>query len=202
MKRGVEQMTEWEKLLAGKIYNDFDDDLFKRRVAAKKIFRVYNKTDDDQIDERSKLLTKLFKKLGERVWIEPDFRCEYGKNITIGNDVYINFGCIILDCAEVVIGDHVLLGPNVGIYPVNHSIDAKERIQGGCYGKPVTIGRRAWLGGDVKVLAGVTIGEDTIIGAGSVVTQDIPAGVIAAGNPCRVIREITDQDKTDYLQSR
>ena len=194
-------MTEWEKLLAGEIYNDFDADLFQRRVAAKKLFRVYNKTDDDQTEERSVLLTKLLGKVGERVWIEPDFRCEYGKNITIGNDVYINFGCIILDCAEVVIGDHVLIGPNVGIYPVNHSTDAEERIHGGCYGQPVTIGNRVWLGGDVKVLAGGKIGEDTIIGAGSVVTKDIPSGVIAAGNPCRVIRKITDQDKTGYLQS-
>ena len=195
-------MTEWEKLLAGQVYNDFDEDLFNRRVEAKKLFRAYNKTEDDEVEKRAVILKALFKEIGKDVWIEPDFRCEFGKNITIGHHVYINFGCIILDCADVVIGDHVLIGPNCGIYPVNHSYDAEERIQGGCYGKSVKIGDRVWLGGDVKILPGVTIGEDTIIRTGSIVTKDIPAGVIAAGNPCRVIREITDEDKTDYLKNK
>ena len=106
-----------------------------------------------------------------------------------------------LDCARVTIGDNALFGPNIGIYPLNHAIDAEERVKGGCTGTPVHIGKRVWLGGDVKILAGVTIGDDTIIGAGSVVTKSIPSGVIAAGNPCRVIRAITDADKTDYLST-
>ena len=193
-------MTEWERLQNGLLYNDFDEDLFQRRVAAKKLFKAYNKTDDDEIELRKEILHQLFKSIGKNVWIEPEFKCEFGKNITIEDDVYINFGCIILDCAEVTIGSHTLLGPNVGLYAANHSTDATERINGGCYGKPIHIGKNVWLGGDVKVVPGVTIGDSTIIGTGSIVTKDIPSNVIAVGNPCKVIREITDQDKTDYLK--
>ena len=193
-------MTEWERLQNGLLYNDFDEDLFQRRVAAKKLFKTYNRTDDDEIELRNEILQQLFKSIGKNVWIEPDFKCEFGKNITIEDDVYINFGCIILDCAEVTIGSHTLLGPNVGLYAANHSTDATERINGGCYGKPIHIGKNAWLGGDVKVVPGVTIGDNTIIGTGSIVTKDIPSNVIAVGNPCKVIREITDKDKTDYLE--
>lgn len=191
-------MTEWERLQQGLIYNDFDEDLFERRDAAKKLFKAYNKTNDDEGELRNKILQQLFKQIGKNVWIEPDFKCEFGKNITIEDDVYINFGCIILDCAEVTICSHTLFGPNIGLYPVNHSTDAQERINGGCYGKPIHIGKNVWLGGDVKVLAGVTIGDNTIIGTGSIVTKDIPSNVIAVGNPCKVIREITDKDKTEY----
>ena len=194
-------MTEWEKLQNGWIYNDFDPDLFQRRVEAKKLFRAYNRTDDDETEKRQEIMTSLFKNIGRNVWIEPDFRCEFGKNITIEDDVYINFGCIILDCAEVTIGSHTLIGPNVGLYPVNHLTDAEERIHGGCYGKPIHIGKNVWIGGDVKILAGVSIGDNTIIGTGSIVTKDVPASVIAVGNPCKVIKQITEKDKTDYLRS-
>lgn len=193
-------MTEWERMQKGLVYNDFDQDLFNKRVEAKKLFKTYNKTDDEEIDLRNKIMKQLFKNVGENVWIEPDFRCEFGKNITIGDNVYINFGCIILDCSEVTIGSHTLLGPNIGLYAANHSTDATERINGGCYGKPIHIGNNVWLGGDVKVLQGVTIGDNTIIGAGSIVTKDIPDNVIAVGNPCKVIRKITEEDKTDYLE--
>ena len=193
-------MTEWERMQKGLVYNDFDQDLFNKRVEAKKLFKAYNKTDDEEIDLRNKIMKQLFKNVGENVWIEPDFRCEFGKNITIGDNVYINFGCIILDCSEVTIGSHTLLGPNIGLYAANHSTDATERINGGCYGKPIHIGNNVWLGGDVKVLHGVTIGDNTIIGAGSIVTKDIPDNVIAVGNPCKVIRKITEEDKTDYLE--
>lgn len=193
-------MTEWERMQKGLVYNDFDQDLFNKRVEAKKLFKAYNKTDDEEIDLRNKIMKQLFKNVGENVWIEPDFRCEFGKNITIGDNVYINFGCIILDCSEVTIGSHTLLGPNIGLYAANHSTGATERINGGCYGKPIHIGNNVWLGGDVKVLQGVTIGDNTIIGAGSIVTKDIPDNVIAVGNPCKVIRKITEEDKTDYLE--
>ena len=193
-----DDMTAWEKLKQGLVYNDFDKDLFERRVRAKKIFKEYNRTDDAEEVKRQQLLAELFYKIGNNVWIEPDFRCEFGKNIAIGDNVYINFGCIILDCAEVTIGDNTLIGPNIGIYAVNHAFDAEERINGGCFGKPVHIGKRVWLGGDVKITAGVTIGDESIIGAGSIVTKDIPCGVIATGNPCKVIREITDADRLGY----
>lgn len=193
-------MTEWERIESGLVYNDFDADLFDRRVRAKKLFRAYNKTEDDETELRQQLLQQLFKKIGKNVWIEPDFRCEFGTNITIDDDVYINFGCVILDCAEVTIGSHTLLGPNVGLYAANHSIDATERINGGCQGKPIYIGKNVWLGGDVKVVPGVSIGDNTIIGTGSIVTKDIPSNVIAVGNPCHVIREITKEDRTIYFE--
>lgn len=192
-------MNTWERLQAGLVYNDFDDDLFQRRVKAKKLFRAYNASDDDQVELREQLMGELFGSVGKRVWIEPEFKCEFGSNIHIGDDVYINFGCVILDCAKVTIGEHTLLGPNVGLYAANHSTDAEERINGGCYGKPISIGKNCWLGGDVKVVPGVTIGDGTIIGTGSIVTKDIPAGVIAVGNPCHVLRKITDADKSGYL---
>lgn len=193
-------MTEWEKLQIGLMYNDFDTDLFQRRIQAKRLFRKYNQTDDNEVMLRQQIMRELFKNVGTDVWIEPDFHCEFGKNITIENNVYINFGCIILDCADVTIGEHALLGPNIGIYAVNHATDAEERIHGGCYGKPIHIGKRTWLGGDVKILGGVSIGDDTIIGTGSIITKDIPSGVIAAGSPCKIIRAITEKDKTDYLR--
>lgn len=191
-------MTEWEKMQAGEIYNDFDQDLFRRRVEAKKLFRAYNHTEDDEVEKRNEIMKALFKSVGDNVWIEPDFRCEFGKNISIGNDVYINFGCVILDCGQVSIGNNCLIGPNVGIFSGNHTTDAEERAAGGLIPKPITIGNRVWLCGNVSIVPGVRIGDDTIIGAGSVVTHDIPSGVIAAGNPCRVLRKITEKDKLGY----
>ncbi len=195
-------MTEWEKMQAGEIYNDFDEDLFQRRIVAKKLFRAYNLTGDDETEKREGILRKLFKSLGSRVWIEPDFRCEFGKNITIGDDVYINFGCVILDCGQVSIGNNTLIGPNVGIFSGNHTTDAEERAAGGLIPKPISIGNRVWICGNVCIVPGVNIGDDSIIGAGSVVTHDIPSGVIAVGNPCRVLRAITDDDKVGYGLSR
>ncbi len=191
-------MTEWEKMQAGLTYNDFDKDLFNRRVEAKKLFRAYNRTDDDEVDKRNDIMQRLFKHVGENVWIEPDFRCEFGKNITIGNNVYINFGCVILDCGQVSIGDDTLIGPNVGIFSGNHVADAVERTAGGLIPKPVAIGDRVWICGNVSIVPGVRIGDESVIGAGSVVTHDIPSGVIAAGNPCRVLRKITEKDKVGY----
>ena len=191
-------MTEWEKMQAGLTYNDFDKDLFNRRVEAKKLFRAYNRTDDDEVDKRNDIMHRLFRHVGENVWIEPDFRCEFGKNITIGNNVYINFGCVILDCGQVSIGDDTLIGPNVGIFSGNHAADAGERTAGGLIPKPVAIGDRVWICGNVSIVPGVRIGDESVIGAGSVVTHDIPSGVIAAGNPCRVLRKITEKDKVGY----
>lgn len=196
----MKDMTAWEKMQKGMVYDDFDDDLFLRRVEAKKLFKAYNKTTDDEMEERKTLLSKLFHSVGNGVHIEPDFHCEFGKNITIGDQVYINFGCIILDCAEVTIGNNVLIGPNLGIYAVNHGLDPEERIAGACIGKPVHIEDNVWVGGDVKVLAGVTIGEGSVIGAGSIVTKDIPPRVVAAGNPCKVIRPIDENDKLGFVK--
>lgn len=192
-------MTEWEKMQAGLMYNDFDADLFDRRVAAKMLFREFNRTGDDEVERRQALMRQLFRKIGERVWVEPDFCCEFGKNITLGDDVYVNFGCTILDCGQVTIGEHTLIGPNVSMYSANHVLDADERIAGGLIPKEIRVGRRVWIGGGTTILAGVSIGDEAVIGAGSVVTRDIPAGVVAAGNPCRVLRPITERDKTGFV---
>ena len=190
--------TEWEKLQSGEIYNDFDQDLFNRRVEAKKLFRAYNRLADEEVESRNDIMKQLFKSVGIKVWIEPDFRCEFGKNISIGNDVYINFGCVILDCGPVTIGNQVLIGPNVGIYDANHALDAQERMDGALIPGKISIGNRVWIGGGTIILPGVTIGDDTVIGAGSIVTHDIPSGVVAVGNPCRVLRKLTDKDKVGY----
>ncbi len=195
-------MTEWEKMQECQIYNDFDEDLFNRRIEAKKLFREYNMTDDSETEKRQDIMRRMFRHVGERVWIEPDFRCEFGKNITIGNDVYINFGCVILDCGHVTIGDNTLIGPNVGLYSGNHVLDPQERAKGGLVPKEIHVGKRVWIGGHSTLVPGVSIGDDTVIGGGSVVTHDIPSGVVAAGNPCRVIREITDKDKTGFIPEK
>lgn len=191
-------MSEWQKLQAGEIYNDFDQDLFNRRIEAKQLFRAYNRTEDNEVEKRKEIMQKLFKSVGKNVWIEPDFRCEFGKNITIGSDVYINFGCVILDCGQVTIGNNTLIGPNVGIYDANHVLDAEERIAGGLKPGNVHIGNRVWIGGNTILLPNITIGDDTVIGAGSIVTHDIPSGVVAVGNPCYVLRKITEKDKVGY----
>ena len=188
-------MTEWEKMLAGIPCDDRERQLEERRIVAKKLFREYNKTTEEDMPKRKEIMLKLFRGIGENVFIEPDFICEFGCNITIGNNVFINFGCIIFDCGEVTIGDNTMFGPRAGIYTTNHALDPEERIKNICISKPINIGKRVWLGADVKIIQGVTIGDDTIIGAGSVVTRNIPSGVVAAGNPCRVIRKITEKDK-------
>lgn len=187
-----------ELMLSGKMYNDLSDELVKQREQTVFLTNEYNQSFGQEGVYREAILRKFLKSIGEQVHFEPNFRCEYGFNITIGDYFYANFDCIMLDAHTITIGNHVLIGPRVGLYTANHAIDAEERIAGGCYARPITIGDRVWIGGNVDIMGGVTIGEDSIIGAGSVVTKSIPPRVIAAGNPCRVIREITEQDKTGF----
>ena len=188
-------MTEWEKMIAGLPSDDRDEEVEARRLVAKRLFRAYNRTTETDVEVREKIKTELFRSVGKNVFIEPDFICELGSNITIGDNVFINFGCIIFDKGEVTIGNNAMFGPRVGIYTTNHAFDAEERIANVVVSKPIHIGNRVWLSADVKIVQGVTIGDNSIIGAGSVVTKDIPPNVIAAGNPCRVIRKITEKDK-------
>ena len=196
----TKKLSAWEKMQLDMVYDDFDKELFDLRVAAKTIFKEFNRTTDDQPEERKELLKKLFGSIGENVYVEPNFCCEFGKNIFIGNDVYINFGAVLLDCSRITIGNNVLVGPNVGMYSANHSLDPEERAQGALIGERITIGDKVWIAGDVKIMAGVTIGEGAVIGCGSIVTKDIPPRVVAAGNPCRVIRSITDADKVGFVK--
>lgn len=194
------ELTAWEKMQIDMVYDDMDSDLINRRVWAKNIFKRFNQTTDEQVEERKQLLTQLFGRIGKNVFVEPNFTCEFGKNIYIGNNVYINFGAVFLDCSRITIGNDVLIGPNVGMYSANHSLDPEERASGALIGGRITIEDKAWIAGDVKIMAGVTIGEGAVIGCGSIVTHDIPPRTVAVGNPCRVIKHITDADKVGFVK--
>lgn len=186
-------------ILTGKMYNDLTPELIKAREKTVFLTNEYNNSFGKSPKEREEILKRLLKSIGTNVHFEPNFRCEFGFNITIGNDFYANFDCIMLDGGGIEIGNHVLFGPRVGIYTSNHAIDAEERIHGACYAKKVTIGDNVWIGAGVHINQGVSIGNNCVIGSGSVVTKDVPDNVVAAGVPCRVIREITEGDKTGYL---
>jgi acetyltransferase-like isoleucine patch superfamily enzyme len=187
-------MTEYEKSQDG-LPHIFDQPMVKMYNEAAMLSAEYNQLPISDIEKQQELLGKLLKSIGSNVRIMPQFHCEFGHNITIGNNVFINFNSILMDNTEITIGNDVRIGPNASIYTVNHAIDSDERAEGICVNQPVYICDKVWFGGDVKVLPGVTIGEGSIIGTGSIVTKDIPAGVIAVGNPCRVIRKITEEDK-------
>ncbi|GMU23025.1 MAG: maltose O-acetyltransferase [Phycisphaerae bacterium] len=183
--------TELEKMLAGELYLAADPQLAQMRRAARRLTRLYNATTEEDSSRRREILNSLFGRVGTRVEIEPPFHCDYGRFIFAGEGLYLNFGCVILDCNEVHIGDNVLCGPYVQIYAATHPMDPAMRAAGPELTRPVRIGSRVWIGGGAIICPGVTIGDDTVIGAGSVVTRDIPAGVVAVGNPCRVVRPAT-----------
>jgi len=190
---------QFAHMRTGQMYNDLSPELVAARQQAVLLANAYNEAFAGPADERQALLRRLLGSMGSRVHFEPGFRCEFGRNIHIGDNFYANFDCIMLDGGGIHIGNDVLLAPRVGIYTANHAIDATERAAGGCLAKPVRIGNRVWIGAGCHLNPGVTIGDDSIIGSGSVVTRDIPPGVIAAGVPCRVVRAITEQDKTGFL---
>jgi len=183
-------MIEKEKMLAGEMYFAFDKNLLEERKIAKDLCFEFNNLAPSKIEERREILKKLLGHCEEDTHIESDFYCDYGYNIQVGKNFYINHNCVILDCAPVKFGDNVLIGPNCGFYTAIHPIDAEERSTFAEYAKPITVGNDVWFGGNVTVLPGVTIGNSTVIGAGSVVTKDIPSNVVAVGNPCRVIRTL------------
>ena len=187
--------SEKEKSHAGKLYKAFGKELFEERQYAKELVFQFNALHPSKIREREDLIRKLFGSTGEKFFIEPPFRCDYGYNINIGNNFYSNYNLIILDCAKVVFGDNVLIGPNVGIYPAGHPVHPDLRNQEYEFALPVTIGNNVWIGGSVVINPGITIGDNSVIGSGSVVTKNIPANVVAAGNPCKVLRAISDADK-------
>lgn len=189
---------QMDKIRSGAVYNDLTAELVQAREQAVFLANRYNASFGQSSAVREEILKGLLGRIGSKVHFEPTLRCEFGRNIVIGNNFYANFDCVLLDGGGIEIGDDVLFGPRVGIYTANHAIDAKERAAGGCYAKPVRIGSRVWVGGGVQITPGVTIGEGSVIGAGSVVTRDVPPNVIAAGVPCRVIRAITDADRTGF----
>lgn len=187
--------SEKEKMLSGELYKSFDAELLAERQRAKEIVFRYNSLQPSLVEERNELLRSLFGSVKGNFFIEPPFRCDYGCNIEIGENFYANYNLVILDCAKVTIGDNVLIGPNVGIYTAGHPLHFELRNEELEFASPITIEDNVWIGGNVVLNPGVTIGRNSVVGSGSVVTKDIPADVVAAGNPCRVIREITDADK-------
>ncbi|WP_110931852.1 sugar O-acetyltransferase [Paenibacillus bouchesdurhonensis] len=187
--------SEKDKMLNQEYYICWDEELTKERERAKDLLFEFNNMKPSERYERNQIIQKLFHSVGENAWIESPFNCDFGYNITIGDHFYANTNCTILDCAKVTIGNNVLIGPNVSLYTPNHAMDAAERKAGYERSSPIHIGDNVWISGSVTIVPGVTIGDNTIIGAGSVVTKDIPANVVAAGVPCRVIRPITEKDK-------
>ena len=195
-------MTDLELMNAGKLHRFDDDEINALGKRAELLTEKYNSTSVKDESTRTEILKELIGKLEGSCVIKPPFRCDYGKFIEIGDGTFINYDCIILDACKVKIGRHVLIGPRTCIYTATHPIDACVRISGYDLSKPVTIGDNVWLGGNVVVNPGVTIGSGSIIGSGSVVTKDIPPNVIAVGNPCRVLREITEDDKIYWEKLR
>ena len=192
-------MTEKEKAAQGLLYDaNYDAHLKKERLESIEKCFDYNHIRPSNKEERRALLRSLLGHVGEHITIEQPFHCDYGYNIEIGDNFFMNYNGVILDCAKVTFGDNVFVAPNCGFYCAGHPLDVEQRNQGLEYAYPITIGNNVWIGANVVVLAGVTIGDDTVIGAGSVVNKDIPSGVIAAGNPCKVIRKITEEDKKKY----
>ena len=183
--------TEREKMIAGGLYDPFDPELVAGRERARDLCQALNATRESQQEERRRILRDLFGTGGDSVWMQPPFFCDYGTNIELGERVFFNFNCVVLDVCRVRIGDFTLCGPAVQIYTPMHPLNAEQRRREE-FGKPIEIGSDVWIGGGAIILPGVRIGSRAVIGAGSVVTRDVPDGVFAAGNPCRVIREIRE----------
>ena len=183
--------SEREKMLGGELYDPLDPDLVRARDRARDLCQALNATREADQEERRRIVRELFGAGGESVWMQPPFFCDYGSNILLGERVFFNFNCIVLDVCRVIIGDYTLFGPAVQIYTATHPLNAELRRRQES-AKPIEIGSDVWVGGGAILCPGVRIGSRSVIGAGSVVTRDIPEGVLAAGNPCRVIREVTE----------
>ena len=183
--------SQRERMLSGELYNADDYDLVAGRRGCQRLLDAFNATRADDDDTRQQLLGELLGSLGSNSVIMPRFQCDYGTNITIGANTFINYDAIMLDCATITIGDYVSIGPRVQLLTAWHPVDDHEARRAGWEAaSPITIGDNSWIGGAAIVCPGVTVGHNSIIGAGSVVTKDLPGHVVAAGNPCRVIREV------------
>lgn len=193
--------TEKMKAQAGNLYDaNYDAELLKEREICADITYELNRLRPSQTKERMEILRKLFGKTKGNFTIVSPFFCDYGYNIEIGENFFMNMDCVILDGAKVKFGDNVFVAPQCGFYTAGHPLDVERRISGLEYALPITVGNNVWIGAHVCVLPGVSIGDNTVIGAGSVVTKNIPANVLAYGNPCKVIREITENDRTEYMK--
>jgi maltose O-acetyltransferase len=185
--------TEKEKMIAGDMYDPLDRELVEDRIKARLLIKALNETREDDIGARNRIIKELLPGAAPDLWLQPPFYCDYGYNIKVGEKVFFNFNCIVLDVAPVVIGSRTMFGPNVQVYTATHPLDHVERSSGREYARPIVIGEDVWIGGSAVLCPGVTIGDRSVIGAGSVVTKDIPADVIAAGNPCKLIRPLPEK---------
>ncbi len=192
--------TAKQQMIAGELHQPSGKELALDRQHAREQITLFNNLEPSKIKQRAQIIKSLFAKTTNRLYIEPPLRVDYGYNITIGDNFYANFNLTILDSAPVTIGDNVMLGPNVSLFTPGHPIDAERRNAAWEFAKAITIGDNVWIGGNTVVNPGVNIGNNTVIGSGSVVTKDIPDDVVAAGNPCKVIRSISERDKTYYFK--
>lgn len=184
-------MSEKDKMLAGELYDaNYDEELIKERLKIKDLCYEYNNIKPSNIDERTMIMSKILGKHKNNFYIEPPFYCDYGFNIEVGENFYSNHNLVILDGNKVIFGDNVFIAPNCGFYTAGHPLDYERRNKGLEYAKTIKVGNNVWIGGNVVVLPGVSIGDNVVIGAGSVVTKDVPSNVVAVGNPCRVIKEL------------
>lgn len=189
-------MTEKEKMIRGQLHNpDNDKELESERLECKSLCQEYNRLPIKETEKRKELLKKIFGKTGEKIWIEPDFWCDYGYQIQTGENFYANHGLVLLDAGGITFGDNVFIAPQCGFHTSGHPIDYEKRNQGLEYAYPIKVGNNVWIGAGVQVMPGVTIGDNVVIGGGSVVVKDIPSDSVAVGNPCKVIRSITEEDK-------
>ena len=196
-------MTDYEKMHSGDIYNPSDDIIFEEQIKCLDRLYDFNMTRPTEMEKREKMLKEMLAEIGENCYIEPPFHSNWGgKNVHLGKNVYFNFNATMVDDTHIYIGDYTMLGPNVVIATAGHPILPELREKALQYNMPVHIGKNCWLGAGVIVLPGVTIGDNTVIGAGSVVTKDIPANVVAVGNPCKVLRDINEHDKEFYYKDK
>ena len=193
-------MNQKERMLAGLPYKAWMDGLSQERLENKKKIYAFNHLEPDKLDEKEKLLKEILGETGENINIEAPFHCDYGYNIEVGENFFANYNFTVLDVGKVRIGANAQIAPNVSIYTAGHPIHPDSRNSGYEYGIGITIGDNVWIGGNVCIMPGVTIGNNVVIGAGSVVTKDIPDNVVAAGNPCRIIRTITEEDRDFYYR--
>ncbi len=195
-------MTQKERMLAGLPYRANDPELKQMRAENKLRVAQYNQLTRNQEQEMDQLIKEILGGTGKEILVEPPIHFDYGRNTTVGERFFANYNLTVLDVCPVTIGDNVMIAPNVSLYGAGHPIHPDARNSGYEYGAPITIGNNVWIGGSVCVLPGVTIGNNVVIGAGSVVAKDIPDNVIAVGNPCRVIRTITEEDKKYYFKDK
>ena len=195
-------MTQKARMLAGLPYKAWLDGLSEERMACRRKLHAFNLLPPDEEEQAQRLLLELLGKTGRDPWINAPFHCDYGWNIEVGDNFFANYNLTILDVGKVTIGSNVQFAPNVSIYTAGHPLHPDSRNSGYEYGLPVTIGDNVWIGGNVVLLPGVTVGSNSVIGAGSVVSRDIPEWVVAVGSPCRVVRRITEEDRKYYCKDR